>query len=291
MLRRLVKAASVLLLVLLVGAWLAGSLLSRPHLSAVPAPAPPGRVVRFFASDGVAIAASYWPGPRPDGPAVLLLHGINNTRDRMRAQALWLNGLGYAVLAIDFRGHGESGPASRTSGLAEARDAAAALAFLRRRAPRRKVGLIGISLGGAAALLGEEGPLAVQAMVLHAVYPDLRTAIVNRIARVAGRPLAYLGEPLLSFQSWPRYGVAPGRIAPIEGLRRFRGPVLIVGGTADPDTTLADTRAMYAAAAGPKELWLVDGADHIATSILWSDDYRRRVGAFFARNLSGAPDE
>lgn len=291
MLRRIAKVALILLAITFVGAWIAGTLLSWPHSSAVQAPAAPGRTVHLTASDGVPIAGSYWPGARPDGPAVLLLHGINNTRDRMRAQALWLNGLGYAVLAIDFRGHGESGAASRSFGLHEARDAAAALAFLRREAPRRKVGLIGISLGGAAALLGDEGPLPVQAMVLHAVYPDLRTAIVNRIARFTGRPLAHLGEPLLSYQSWPRLGVPPARIAPIEGLRRFRGPVLIVGGTADRDTTLADTRAMYAAAPGPKQLWLVDGADHIATSILWSDEYRRRVGAFFARGLSGDPDE
>jgi pimeloyl-ACP methyl ester carboxylesterase len=291
MLRRIAKIALILLAITFAGAWIAGTLLSRPHSSVVPAPAPPGRVVRLVASDGVPIAASYWPGARPGGPAVLLLHGINNTRDRLRAQALWLHGLGYAVLAIDFRGHGESGSAARSFGLNEARDAAAALAFLRRGAPARKVGLIGISLGGAAALLGDDGPLPVQAMVLHAVYPNLRTAIVNRIARVTGRPLACLGEPLLSFQSWPRYGVAPGRIAPIEGLRRFRGPVLIVGGTADRDTTLADTRAMYAAAPGPKQLWLVDGADHVATSILWSDEYRRRVGAFFARGLGGDPVE
>ena len=227
MVRWMIRAAVGIFVVALVAAWGAGWLLSRPHSSAVPAPAPPGRVVHLTAGDGVPVAASYWPGARPDGPAILLLHGINNTRDRLRAQALWLNGLGYAVLAIDFRGHGESGAAARTFGLYEARDAAAALAFLRRGAPARRVGLIGISLGGAAALLGDGGPLPVQAMVLHAVYPDLRTAIVNRIARVTGRPLAYLGEPLLSFQSWPRYGVPPSRIAPIDGLRRFPGPVLI----------------------------------------------------------------
>jgi pimeloyl-ACP methyl ester carboxylesterase len=151
MVRRIIRAALGILVVVLVGAWITGWLLSRPHLSMVPAPAPPGRAVHLTASDGVAIAASYWPGARPDGPAILLLHGINTTRDRLRAQALWLNRLGYAVLAIDFRGHGESGAAARTFGLYEARDAAAALAFLRRGAPARRVGLIGISLGGAAA--------------------------------------------------------------------------------------------------------------------------------------------
>jgi pimeloyl-ACP methyl ester carboxylesterase len=284
-LRPIAVALAVSLLILAAGAAGTGSLLTRPVTDSVPAPAPPGRVVHLAARDGVPVAGSYWPGARPDGPAVLLLHGVNNNRGRMQTQALWLNRLGYAVLAIDFRGHGESGAVSRSFGLHEARDAEAALAFLRANAPHRKVGLIGISQGGAAALLGDSGPLPVQAMVLHAVYPDLRTAIRNRLGRARSVTLARLLEPLLSYQSWTRYGVWPDRIAPIEGLRRYPGPVMIVAGTADMDTSVADTIAFYRAAPGPKQLWLVDGADHVATSILWDEGYRRRVGRFFAAAL------
>jgi fermentation-respiration switch protein FrsA (DUF1100 family) len=216
------------------------------------------------------------------------MHGINNTRRLFDAKAKWLNGLGYAVLAIDMRGHGESGAVERTFGWREAEDAGAAMRWLRAKYPKRKVGVIGVSLGGAAALLGREGPLPADAMVLHAVYPDIRTAIANRIARVAPRPLARLAEPLLSDQSYLRYSIPPERIAPIEGLRRYRGPVLIIGGTADSNTTLADSRAMYAAAPGPKALWLIGGADHVAASNLWSEEYRIRVGRLFARTL-GVP--
>ena len=36
---------------------------------------------------------------------------------------------------------------------------------------------------------------------------------------------------------------------------------------------------------GPKSLWLVEGTDHIATSILWTDDYRARVRRVFAESL------
>jgi pimeloyl-ACP methyl ester carboxylesterase len=157
-LRRIAITALVLLAIVLFAALGAGWYLTRPVNSAVPAPALPGRVVALVASDGVPVAGSYWPGARAGGPAVLLLHGINNTRDRLREQALWLNGLGYAVLAIDFRGHGESGAVPRSFGWNESRDARAALAFLRAGAPRRRVGLIGISLGGAASLTGPEGP-------------------------------------------------------------------------------------------------------------------------------------
>lgn len=291
--RRIVWAALILLLAGLAASWIAGSIMSRPQSSAVAPPPPPGRIVHLVASDGVALAGSWWPGARPDAPAILLLHGIDSSRAGFTRHAIWLNGLGYAVLAIDFRGHGESGAVPRTFGLHEARDAAAALAFLRTGAPGRRVGLIGISLGGAAALLGDDGPLPVQAMVLQAVYPDLRDAIFNRIAQRLSRPLAAFGEPLLSYQSWPRYGVSPGRLAPVEAIRRYRGPVLVVGGAADLNTPPDETRALYGAAPGPKALWLVEGLDHAGTSSVWTEDYRCRVRAFFARSLGepglGAP--
>lgn len=265
--------------------WGAGSYVAAPANEPVAAPSPPARTVRLAASDGSQIAGSYWPGATPRGPAVLLLHGINNDRTLFRRHADWLNGLGYAVLAIDFRGHGESAAVERTFGWREAMDAEAALAFLRSHAPARKVGVIGISLGGAAALLGADGPLAADAMILQAVYPDLRTAILNRLDRVGGSLLAGLGEPLLSYQSWPRYGVPPERIAPIEGLKRYAGPVLVIGGRSDRSTRVADSVAMFEAAAGPKALWLVDGADHVATTRLWTPEYRARVRALFGRAL------
>ena len=283
--RRLLVSLAILLLVGLAAAWVFGSIATRPHVAAVPPPRPPGRVVHLIAADSVWLEGSYWAGAHDAGPAVLLLHGINSSRASFANHALWLNGLGYAVLAIDFRGHGGSEAVPRSFGLYEARDAAAGLAFLRADAPDRPIGVIGTSLGGAAALLGDNGPLPVQAMVLQAVYPDLREAIANRIARVVAHPLALIGEPLLSYQSWPRYGVPPSRIAPINGLRRFHGPVLIIGGTADTNTTVADTLTLYRSARGPKSLWLLDGVGHAAAGSIFTDEYRRRVQALFASSL------
>ena len=281
--RRLGLAALILIGLILGGSWLAGSIMVAPHQSA--APAGLGQTVRLTTSDGVPIAGSYWPGRRPGGPAVLLLHGVDSSRASFARHAAWLNGLGYAVLAIDFRGHGESGQVARSFGLNEARDADAGLAFLRQGAPGRRVGVIGTSLGGAAALLGDSGPLPVQAMVLQAVYPDLRRAIFNRIAQRTGSFLAWCGEPLLSVQSWPRFGVGPGRLSPVEAIRRFPGPVLVIGGTGDRSTPPEETRELYAAAPGPKTLWLVPGIGHAAMGAIWDDAYRARVLALFQASL------
>lgn len=278
----LAVAAPILLLGVL------GSLVAMPRTRVMPAPLAPGRVVSLTTTTGVRIEADYWPGRTDAAPAVLLLHGIHASRAMFGAHAVWLNALGYAVLAPDFRGHGGSAAVARTFGWREAEDAAAAFDFLRHANPDRKIAVLGISLGGAAALLGQSGPLPADAMIVQAVYPTLRTAIANRVAKYAGGWAVRIGEPLLSFQSWPRYGVGPHRISPLAGLRRYPGPVLVIGGTRDLDTPVADTHSLFAAAPGPKWLWLVDGANHVETCGLWTDAYRTRVGDFLRQTI-GAP--
>jgi pimeloyl-ACP methyl ester carboxylesterase len=268
----------------LAASWAVGSALTRPSPSDVPAAVPPARDLRLKAEDGVSLAATYRPGRTGRSPGVLLLHGVNASR-AAAGNAAWLAGEGYAVLTVDFRGHGESDPARKSFGLHESRDAAAAFAWLKRRQSGAPVAIVGVSLGGAAALLGDGGPLPADALVLQAVYPDIRHAIRGRIASITTAGPAWLLEPLLSFQSKPRLGVWPGRLSPLAALRRYRGPVLVVGGGADRYTPPAETQAMYDAAPGPKALFIAAGADHAETSGLSSEAYRRALLSFLRRTM------
>lgn len=288
---RIKRIALALLLFVLAGlgaSWAAGSWIVRGKASMVAPAAPPANDFALASSDGTRLAATYRPGRRSDAPAVLLLHGLNASRQATAANAGWLSSQGYATLTIDFRGHGGSELRQRSFGLHEARDAETAFRWLKRRQRGAPVAVIGISLGGAAALLGEAGPLPADALVLHAVYPDLRTAIRNRIAQRLGTPAAYLLEPLLSLQSHPRFGVRASRLSPVEALRRYRGPLLVVGGLADRSTTPDDTRALYAAAPGPKALWLVPDLGHGPVSDLRTNAYRRGLVAFLAGTIGPA---
>jgi pimeloyl-ACP methyl ester carboxylesterase len=244
--------------------------------------------LKIASADGVILAATYWPGRTQYAAGILLLHGNGGSRAMMAENAAWLANQGYAVLIFDFRGHGESTTATHSFGLRESADAAAAFAWLKRAQRGAPIGVIGVSLGGAAALLGENGPLAADALVLQAVYPDIRRAIRNRVAAQAGPPIAWLLEPLLSLQAFPRYGVWPDRIAPKAALRRYSGPVLVIGGGSDRYTPPEETREMAAAVPGQHAMWIVDGLDHGQVSGLANDAYRKRILAFFHRTL-GSP--
>jgi pimeloyl-ACP methyl ester carboxylesterase len=267
--------------------WSVGTALVRPAASAVAPASAPARDLTLKAADGLAIAATYWPGRAANSPAVLLLHGNGASRGQVAGSAAWLAGQGYAVMTIDFRGQGESALAPRSFGLFESRDAEAALGWLRREQRGAKIAVLGISLGGAASLLGERGPLPAEALILQAVYPDIRRAIRNRVADSLGAA-AWLIEPALSIQALPRYGVWPARIAPLAALRRYQGPVFIIGGGADRYTPPAETREMFAAVQGPRSLWLVDGLDHAHVSGLATLLYRTRILAFLEGTI-GAP--
>ncbi len=286
--RRVIGSAALLLVLVLAASWFLASRIAAGHASVVaPVPAP-AEQVRLTARDGIAIAGTYWPGRRADAPAVLLLHGVGASRNQTAPMAEALVAGGYAALAIDLRGHGESTITDHSYGLGEGLDARAAFDWLKARQHGARVAVIGVSLGGAAALIGRDGAVPADALVLVAVFPDIRHAIYNRMAAVLTPVGGTIAEPLLSFQSLPRYGVWPGRIAPIAAIREFSAPVLVIGGAADRYTPPVETRALFEAAPNRKGLWLVPGLSHGEVSSLHDAEWRRRVSAFL-RGTIGAP--
>jgi uncharacterized protein len=264
--------------------WGVGSLLTRATNATVPPAPAPARTVWIDSAPGIRLAGDWWPGTS-EQPAILMLHGNGSNRASMAPTAAWLSAHGYSVLTIDFRGHGESSPSGKSFGLFEAQDAHAALTWLRQHHPASRVGVIGFSLGGAASLLGGEGPLDVDAMVLEGVYPDIRHAIFNRLASRLGKPVATLAEPLLSYQSIPRFGTPPSAIAPIRALAQVHVPIMIVGGGNDVNTPPEETRAMYAAVQSHGELHILPGISHDDLGQTLPSDFQAALLQFLDRNL------
>lgn len=268
-----------------IAVWGFGSMMVASSPSHVDAASPPARDITLYSADHVRLAGTYWPGRSARSPAILILHGLNASRQSALENAAWLNSLGYAVLTIDLRGHGQSQSAEHSFGLFESRDAAAAFSWLKRGQYNAPVAIIGISLGGAASLLGDDGPLNAQAMVLQAVFPTIRDATRNRIRAFVPDIAANMLEPLLSYQSKPRLGIWPDRLSPLHAIRKYRGPLLIIGGGGDQFTPPSEVQSMYDAAPGRKSLWIVDGASHRDVSILDTDEYRSRVQEFLMRAI------
>ncbi|MBV7484265.1 alpha/beta hydrolase [Bordetella sp. BOR01] len=201
---------------------------------------------------GDKVHAWYWQHPRPNAPAVLYLHGarwnLNGSAFRMEG---WTR-MGYSVLAIDYRGFGESTallPSEETA----FEDAAAALRELERRQPdpaRRFV--YGHSLGGA---------IAIDLAARDDMSPFAGLIVESSFTSIA----AMLGTL--------KWGKLPGAsllvtqpFASIEKLATLTTPTLFLHGTADRVVPHTMSDELFAAALKVppdlKRLVKIDGASH-----------------------------
>ncbi len=225
---------------------------------------------------------------QPGHGAVVLMHGVHANRLSMVRRARLLSARGFAVLLFDFQAPGASTGTRITFGHLEGRDAAAAVAFMRQRAPGERIGVIGSSLGGAAALLAPGG-LHVEALVLESVYPDIGTATANRISAVLGAPLgSIVAKPvarLFEFLMAPILGATSADLRPIDRMADINTPVLVLGGTSDMSTTPEETTAMFDRARPPKYIWLIQGAGHVDAEQYGLEAYHARVFSFLSERL------
>jgi len=238
--------------------------------------------VEFSSASGTTIHGWFLPGAPGQG-AMVLLHGVHADRTTLVPRAEFLARAGYAVLLIDFQGHGESQGKQITFGHLESRDATAAVKFIHEKLPGEKIGVLGISLGAAAALLADP-PLPVNAMILESSYPTLYQATEDRLIMRFGW-LGRLATPLLTCQLQPRLGIRLDALRPLECAKKISVPKFFLAGTADRDTTIAEARSIFAAAAEPKQAWWVDGAAHVDLHRFAGSEYEQRVLAFLASHL------
>lgn len=264
--------------------WLAGSYISSPCNQRVEIPSDLGcEPVQFRSESGSFIRGSFIQGQAGKG-AIILMHGIRGSRGAMAEHARFLSKAGFSVLLFDFQCHGESPGKRMTFGLLESKDAQAAVRFVRERLPNEKIGVLGCSLGGAAVVLSDP-PLDVQASVIEAVYSEIKMAVSNRLAIRLGE-WARIFTPLLTLQLHPRLGYAAGAFCPVNTIKQMRCPKLIIGGSKDRHTTEAETKALFAAAVEPKELWIVGGAAHQDLHRYVKEEYEGRVAKFFQDHLA-----
>jgi len=74
-------------------------------------------------------------------------------------------------------------------------------------------------------------------------------------------------------------------LRPIDRVSRIHVPKLFIAGANDDYTKIDESRAIVAAAAEPKELWVINGAKHEDLLQFAGQDYQKRILQFFDRYL------
>jgi dipeptidyl aminopeptidase/acylaminoacyl peptidase len=245
--------------------------------------------VSFQAVDGVDLVGWFVPGDG-GGATIVISHGSQANGPITYPGSAFLNRAGYSVLVYDNRGNGHSGGDASTLGPREVRDLRGAVAYLQTRADvdAERIGAMGCSMGSATTIGAAAEDPAIKAAVAEAVYADARD-LWDRFGYVSIRntPIHWTWGPLLRLSVWMWTGewVADFRPEALIGQISPR-PVFIIHGEHDNGAcTVSDARRLYAAANEPKELWIVPGAGHCGAHYAHTEEYERRVLAFFDRWL------
>ena len=241
----------------------------------------PHEKVRFTTDDGVTLDGWLIPAARETRAAVILLHGFSWHRlPWLSLFVPWLR-LRYHVLQFDFRGHGASDPAATTLGTAERKDVAAAVRLLAGRG-LGPIALYGISMGGATAIVAAPD-LPVAAVIADAAYADIRHPIANRM-REQRLPLSGIGSWLITAGAAIR--ARTRLMSPIDRVADVapRG-LLLIAPRLDRLVSWQQSVKLYEAAREPKELYVVNGAEHGEARTIGGEAYEGRVLSFLARHL------
>jgi len=229
--------------------------------------------VSFHTADGICLDGLFLRAEGKANGTVLHLHGNAGNLTGHFPHVAWLPKAGWNVLCFDYRGYGDSqGRVTRAGTIA---DAEAALDYLLRRPDidtSRIVGL-GQSLGGAVGIV-----LAAQRRELRGLATDGAFDHYRRIAAWHIRQ-----SPLLFVLAWwvPCLLMRDG-YDPIDYVARISPrPLLILHGTADRVVDAATAQRLYDRAGEPKQLWLIEGAEHYEALQDMPEQVHSRLLAFW----------
>lgn len=194
------------------------------------------------------LRAIWVPGADPAAPAVLYLHGTFRNLFQNRAKIAAIQEAGFSVLALDYRGWGESS-AVLPSEASIVEDAELAWAELQRRVPQAAARIIfGHSMGSGVAvelaLRHRAGP-GYGALVLESAMTSMPD-----IARAQG------------FWGGVAALVTTQQFASIDKIGQIDAPKWFLTGTADNTVPSRQTERLYAAAHGLRQLERFDGGSH-----------------------------
>lgn len=210
----------------------------------------------------------WWvPSGKADSPTVLYFHGnyrnIGNNLDHTKR----LHELGYNVLLADYRGYGRSpgGPPSEVKVYEDAESAWQYLLTGRGISPGQAF-IYGHSLGGA---------IAIDLAVRHPEAAGLITeGTFTSMSAMGEKDYGFLPIDYLLNQ----------RFESIAKVPKLKIPVLFIHGSWDKKVPVEMGRQLYAAAAEPKKLLLIEGGEHNNSGAIGWVEYRDTVTAFVAQN-------
>jgi len=234
--------------------------------------------VYFRSSDGVKLHGWLLPAKGKAQGTVLFLHGNAENITTHIANVYWLPAQHYNVFLPDYRGYGRSEGRPSLAGVQD--DINSAMGYLLHRSdidPERIV-ILAQSLGGASAIYNvAHSPhrAKIRALISESAFSDYSVITREKLASF------WLTWPL----QWPLSLTINNDYSPLPAVSKVSPiPLLIIHGEKDQIVPLSHGEALFAAAAQPKEMWIVPAGRHI--DALRRKEYQTRLLEYLEQILA-----
>ncbi len=212
-------------------------------------------------AQGERLDYTFHAGAREDGPIFVIGHGVTGHKDRpfLIALAEGLARAGIAALRVSFSGNAGSEGRFEASNISrEVEDLGAVLDAL----PNRPIGYAGHSMGGAVGVLRASRDPRIRYLVSLAGIVHTRAFAERAFGRLTPGSGLMFGKPgcVLS-QAYLDDLRSIGSV--IDQTERITAPWLFVHGARDPLVPIGDTHDAFARTRVPKQLVVLDEADHV----------------------------
>ena len=205
----------------------------------------------------------WYPSARAGAPLLLYLHGARRDVASSAFRIRHMQELGFSVLAIDYRGFGQSSDELPSEAMVY-EDAHAAWTWLAHQHPGHDRYIFGHSLGGAIAVQLATEVSDAKGLIVEGTFTSIPD--VFQTMRWGWLPLT----PLITL-----------RFDSAQKIGRVRMPVLIVHGSNDGLIQPALGRALFERAPEPKRFVLVEGGTHYSTNGVGQKLYREALRDLF----------
>jgi len=223
-------------------------------------------------------------GKKEPAPVLILVHGWSRNMERLLPYIREFYARGFRMLAFDARNHGSSDRDGHSSMVKFAQDIRAAIDFAeeRNKGQTPPIGVVGLSIGGAATLYASGLDPRIRSAVTVGAFAHPADLMRREFRRrhIPYYPFVWL---LFRYMEW-RIGLTFEEIAPINNIIRTAAPVLLVHGDKDRVVPVQDARRLKEAVPSDRvRLWIIAGRGH--SDCHMESGFWKRMTGFFEETL------
>lgn len=217
----------------------------------------------------------------------ILVHGYTSSNQNMRREARRFSLQGYNVLTPNMRAHGDSDGEYIGMGWLDRKDMLLWIQSIIAQDKDAEIVLYGESMGGATVMMtsGEQLPSNVKAVVEDCGYTSVYEMFTAQLQYRFSLP-EFPIMPLAQFMANIKANYDIKEASALEQIKKTTVPIMFIHGSNDNYVPTEMVYRLYEACPTEKDLLVIEGADHGASSDVDPDTYYTRVFSFLSKYVN-----